>query len=62
MHSCLQRAKPDMIAYKELRQTFPPAERHGHVPGIRVGQSFLGRGELAILGLHMQMMRGIMSR
>jgi hypothetical protein len=51
-----------MIAYKELRQTFPPSERHGHIPGIRVGASFLGRGELAITGLHMQMMRGIMSR
>jgi hypothetical protein len=51
-----------MIAYKELRQTFPVTERHGHIPGVRVGQSFLGRGELAIVGLHTQMMRGILSR
>ncbi|WIA33831.1 hypothetical protein OEZ86_006940 [Tetradesmus obliquus] len=56
------RAKPDMIAYKELRVDFPPREVHGHIPGVTVGQAFLGRGELAILGLHTQMMRGIMSR
>jgi hypothetical protein len=31
----------------------------GHVPGVAVGQQFLGRGQLAILGLHSQMMKGI---
>lgn len=59
---CTQRAKPDMIAYSELRGEHTPTESHGHIPGVRVGQEFQGRGELAILGLHTQMMRGIMAR
>ncbi|KAF6255206.1 hypothetical protein COO60DRAFT_1462324 [Scenedesmus sp. NREL 46B-D3] len=55
--------KPDMIAFKELRGRHAlPGELHGHIPGVAVGASFGGRGPLAILGLHADMMRGIMAR
>ncbi|KAF6256651.1 PUA-like domain-containing protein [Scenedesmus sp. NREL 46B-D3] len=52
-----------MIAFKELRGRHAlPGELHGHIPGVAVGASFGGRGPLAILGLHADMMRGIMAR
>jgi len=54
---CLQR-KPDMIAFKELKQ-LTPERVHGHIAGVEVGARFGGRGEVAILGIHSQMMRGI---
>lgn len=34
-------------------------DRYGHIPGVCVGDEFEGRGELSVLGLHSQMMRGI---
>jgi hypothetical protein len=59
----MQRRKPDMIAFSELRGKHAPQhERHGHIPGVAVGDSFGGRGPLAILGLHADMMKGIMAR
>ena len=48
-----------MIAYKELRGQSSPARAHGHIAGVEVGACFGGRGEVAILGIHTQMMRGI---
>ena len=51
--------KPDMIAFKELRNGLTPERVHGHIAGVDVGARFGGRGELAILGVHTQMMRGI---
>ena len=54
---CLQR-KPDMIAFKELKQ-LSPERVHGHIAGVELGARFGGRGEVAILGIHTQMMRGI---
>ncbi|GAX86036.1 hypothetical protein CEUSTIGMA_g13451.t1 [Chlamydomonas eustigma] len=55
-----KQSKPDMVAYKELGpQLTPSPDRHGHLPGIRVGDSFNSRGEMAILGLHRQILRGI---
>eukprot|EP00878_Enallax_costatus_P005717 GHUV01005995.1.p1 GENE.GHUV01005995.1~~GHUV01005995.1.p1 ORF type:complete len:555 (+),score=157.92 GHUV01005995.1:244-1665(+) len=58
----MKTAKPDMIAYSKLRGQYTPAVPiHGHIPGVQVGDEFSGRGELAILGLHTEMMRGIMS-
>lgn len=51
-----------MIAFKELRQELTPANPiYGHIPGVQVADEFTGRGELAILGLHTAMMRGIMA-
>lgn len=32
---------------------------YGHIPGVAVSDAFEGRGELAVLGLHTQMMKGI---
>jgi hypothetical protein len=52
----LQRAKPDMIAYSEVRAR-TPAARFGPVPGVRLGSEWIGRGEAAVVGLHKQMMR-----
>ena len=54
----LQR-KPDMIAFKELKTQLSPDRVHGHIAGIEVGARFGGRGEVAIMGIHTQMMRGI---
>jgi hypothetical protein len=35
---------------------------YGHIPGVAVSDVFEGRGELAVLGLHTQMMKGINCR
>jgi hypothetical protein len=58
----LQAFKPDMQACSQLKEQMGSDIRSGvfgHVPGVAVGQQFLGRGQLAILGLHSQMMKGI---
>ena len=57
----LVQRKPDMTANSQLAQLRPPL-RHGHVPGIAVGREFANRGEIAIVGIHTQIMRGIDSR
>lgn len=55
--------KPDMQAYKKLRDQYtPPEDVFGHIPGVRVGEEFGGRGELAILGLHKRILQGIDGR
>jgi hypothetical protein len=52
-----------MIAFSELRDKHAPQqELHRHIPGVAVGDSVGGRGPLAILGLHADMMKGIMAR
>ena len=60
--------KPDMIAYKEMRQSrelrrrfpfFDGPRRHGLIEGVPIGLRLRGRGEAAVLGIHRQMMRGI---
>ncbi len=80
--SCAQ-AKPDMIAFKELKNKLTPKDYHGHPPGLEVvlscrkvalscgiepasrrwhaaqGAKLNGKGELAILGIHKQIVRGI---
>lgn len=57
--------KPDMVARKELGNQHglrrPPLV-YGHVPGIRVGDTFKGREEMALVNLHSQGMRGIDAR
>ncbi len=58
----LQAFKPDMQIMSQMRDKLGAKMRsglYGHIPGVAVGQQFVGRGELAILGLHSQMMRGI---
>jgi hypothetical protein len=57
---CILQSKPDLIANSELAELRPPLS-HGHVPGVVVGQEFANRGELAIVGIHTQIMRGINS-
>jgi hypothetical protein len=47
-----------MKAYSQVREA-SRAGIYGHIPGVVVGQKFEGRGPLAALGLHNQMMRGI---
>jgi hypothetical protein len=54
-----RRAKPDMIAYSQLKEELTPAPRHGHVAGIPPGFEMWGRGEMAILGLHSKIVAGI---
>mmetsp|Transcript_6265 Transcript_6265/g.13737 ORF Transcript_6265/g.13737 Transcript_6265/m.13737 type:complete len:611 (+) Transcript_6265:42-1874(+) len=51
-------AKPDMQAVKILKSIIPK-RRHGHIPGVKPGDKFVGRGQLAILALHTQILRGI---
>lgn len=51
-----------MIAFKMLREALTPTSMHGHIPGVEIGARFGGRGEVAIVGIHTQMMRGIDSR
>ena len=55
----MQHAKPDMIAYKELRQKYVPEKQHGHIEGVPVGVELQSRREAAILGIHTQILRGI---
>lgn len=51
-----------MVANKQLRHTLRPPPTHGHIPGIAIGEQFANKGELAILGLHANINRGIDSR
>lgn len=53
-----QAAKPDMQAARFMKET-TRVGLYGHIPGVAVGADFIGRGELCVLGLHTQMMRGI---
>lgn len=59
MYAALQRSKPDMIAFKELSAQLSPKRTHGHIPGVIIGAELNGRGEVAILGVHTQILRGI---
>jgi hypothetical protein len=45
-----------MIAFKETKGRLKPP-RFGEIPGVRIGSEWHGRGEVAIVGLHTQMMR-----
>jgi len=51
--------KPDMVAFKELREAWTPDREHGQIEGVPVGLKLRGRGEAAILGIHTQILRGI---
>ncbi|KAL6761714.1 hypothetical protein V8C86DRAFT_808288 [Haematococcus lacustris] len=54
--------KPDLVANKELKDTLRPEDSFGELPGVLVGTEFNNRGELAILGLHTQILKGIMCK
>ena len=54
----MQRSKPDLVANSELRSSRPQPYL-GHPPGVRPGDLFEGRGELAALGIHSLMSHGI---
>ena len=56
----VKQAKPDMVAFKELRKQWTPANAHGHISDVPVGVRLNGRGEAAILGLHTAIVSGIM--
>eukprot|EP00793_Prasinoderma_coloniale_P003830 PRCOL_00003207-RA len=49
-----------MVAFKELRKQWTPANAHGHISDVPVGVRLNGRGEAAILGLHTAIVSGIM--
>ena len=52
--------KPDMVAFKELREKFlPKIKHHGSIEGVPVGLRLRGRGEAAILGIHQKILNGI---
>jgi hypothetical protein len=57
------RAKPDMIAYKELRRerrfSALNPKINGALPDIPVGVRLKGRGECAIVGIHTNILSGI---
>jgi hypothetical protein len=58
----VQKFKPDMQASKKMKETSRDRIRegiYGHIPGVAVGAAFVGRGELDMLGLHSNMMKGI---
>ena len=48
-----------MIAHSEVNKEYPVSKMWGHVPGTRVGDTFAGRGEVSVVGLHTRMMQGI---
>ncbi len=58
-HPWQGQAKADMVAFKDLKEYLTPEDMHGHIPGVQVGSTFNNRGELAILGLHTMILRGI---
>lgn len=64
----MQTAKADMKAAAEVMRLgeegheLHEAPPYGHIPGVAVGDQFSGRGELAVLRLHTNMMRGICFR
>ncbi|XRB16608.1 histone-lysine N-methyltransferase [Pseudoscourfieldia marina] len=49
--------KPDMTAWGDCKKAFDIPRRHGHIPGVNVGDIFSGRGEAAAVGVHMMMQR-----
>lgn len=51
--------KADMKANSQLAPTLRPDRRHGHIPGIAIGDHFHGKGELAIMGIHTNINSGI---
>ena len=57
------RAKPDMIAYKELKHKFGNSSGyrrvHGEIAGVPIGLALRGRGEAAIVGIHCNILSGI---
>ena len=53
------RAKPDMIACKELRAKYTKPRKHGELEGVPTGLLLRNRGEAAILGIHQKIMSGI---
>jgi len=61
------RAKPDMIAYKELRhqalntkyKQVIHGRQHGELKGVPIGLLVQGRAEAGILGIHNSIMSGI---
>lgn len=53
------RSKPDMIAFKELRQKWTPDRVHGELDGVPAGLQLQSRGEIAVLGIHQKILRGI---
>jgi hypothetical protein len=55
---CVQQNKADMTAFAQLRNESSMVQ-YGHIPGVAVGDAFKGRGELAVVGLHGQMMKGV---
>lgn len=48
-----------MIAFSQLKGDLTPPKTYAHIAGVEIGARFGGRGEVAILGIHTQMMRGI---
>lgn len=61
----VQAAKPDMQACRVLKDKYDyhsASHVFGHIAGVSVGARFNGRGEVAIVGLHPQILRGIHCR
>ena len=48
-----------MTAWGDCKKAFDIPRRHGHIPGVNVGDIFSGRGEAAAVGVHNMMMQGI---
>ncbi|GLT41923.1 hypothetical protein SLA2020_159510 [Shorea laevis] len=49
----------DHLKAAKLTQCVNENKQFGHIPGIRIGDSFLYRAELKIVGLHCQFLNGI---
>ena len=48
-----------MTANSRLGPRLRPPRRHGHVPGVGIGDTFADKGELAICGVHNNITSGI---
>ena len=51
-----------MVAYKELNGKLTKRGHIGHIPEVPVGFEVNGKGELAILGIHCDINKGIYSK
>jgi hypothetical protein len=56
---CCRQVKSEMQYFKNNKAKYTPLGLIGHIPGISLGQKFDGKGEIAILGIHCSIPRGI---
>lgn len=51
--------KPDMKVNSQMREMYYKPHMYGHIAGTAPGDVFYGKGELAIIGIHRTITKGI---